>query len=218
MARLLLLRHAESEWNAQGRWQGWADPPLTAHGVRQAEEAAAKLRAEGLTAVVASDLQRARRTAAVAAQALGIEDPVHIEPGLREYDVGVWSGLSRPEIQSRWPGELDDWRHGRSHSTPGGEAYEGFVARILGALRRTAQTFADHRTLVVTHGGVIGAIERQLGSAIRRHPHLSGRWLEVEEHEVRCGAEVDLLDARPNTPRTQRDALGETNEADDLPR
>ncbi|MBA2326593.1 MAG: histidine phosphatase family protein, partial [Actinobacteria bacterium] len=70
--RLFLVRHGESTWNADGRWQGQADPPLSALGEEQACDAAARLAAGGFSRVVASDLQRARRTAEILAEALGL--------------------------------------------------------------------------------------------------------------------------------------------------
>ena len=104
MTRVLLIRHGQSEWNADGRWQGQADPPLTDLGRHQAMHAARNLGA--VDAIVASDLQRASETALIIAEALGV-GPVVLEPGLRERDAGEWSGLTRAEIERDWPGYLD---------------------------------------------------------------------------------------------------------------
>src|SRR5919109_2812903 len=104
MIRLLLVRHGESTWNAQSRWQGQADPPLSPFGERQAEDATVRLaESASITAVWTSDLVRARRTGELIAKRLGL-DAVHDEPRLRERDVGAWSGLTRDEIEARWPG------------------------------------------------------------------------------------------------------------------
>src|SRR5947199_1696320 len=111
MSRLLLLRHGQSEWNAAGRWQGQADIPLTARGERRAEEAVRRLADLGgnpFRAVVASDLRRTVRTAEIMAATLGVTT-LELDVGLREFDVGEWSGLTRPEIEDRWPGQLDKW-------------------------------------------------------------------------------------------------------------
>jgi broad specificity phosphatase PhoE len=90
--RLLCIRHAQSTWNAAGRWQGQADPPLSEQGLRQAEALAERLRGEGwpLRALLTSDLARARETAARLGAAFDL-DP---EPwaALREADLGLWSG------------------------------------------------------------------------------------------------------------------------------
>ena len=104
MTRVLLIRHGQSEWNADGRWQGQADPPLTDLGRHQALHAARNLGT--VDAIVASDLQRASETALIIADALGV-GPVVLEPGLRERDAGEWSGLTRAEIERDWPGYLD---------------------------------------------------------------------------------------------------------------
>src|SRR5687767_11323336 len=94
--RVLLVRHGQSEWNATGRWQGQADPPLTDLGRRQARSAAAALGT--VDAVFASDLQRASETALIIAGELGV-GPVVVDPDLRERDAGEWSGLTRVEIE-----------------------------------------------------------------------------------------------------------------------
>ncbi len=104
MTRLLLIRHGQSEWNADGRWQGQADPPLTDLGRHQARHAARNL--GGGEAIVASDLQRASATALIISAELGV-GPVVLEPDLRERDAGEWSGLTRVEIERDWPGYLD---------------------------------------------------------------------------------------------------------------
>ncbi len=187
MSRLLLLRHGESEWNAEDRWQGWADPPLSARGRLQAAEAGRRLRGEGFTAVASSDLRRARHTAELAAVLLGLPGGVHTEPGLREYDLGVWSGRTRAEIEKEWPGELADWRHGRLDAPPGGETREAFVGRLVAALRRLAAAFPGGTVLVIGHGGAIGTIERELGVERNRALHLAGRWIEVAEGHLVAG-------------------------------
>lgn len=194
MTRLLLLRHGESEWNALGRWQGWADPPLSPEGQDQARVAGRLLRPEGFTAVAASDLQRARVTAEVAASELGLSHRVLIEPGLREYDVGEWSGLTRPEIEARWPGALEAWRHGRLSATPGGETRKAFAARIMAAVERVAATDSAGPVLVITHGGVITTLERLLGADQRRLAHLVGRWLESSPGRLHARDAVFLFE------------------------
>ena len=128
--RVLLVRHGQSEWNAEGRWQGQADPPLTDLGRLQAREAAGALGT--VDAVWASDLQRAVETAAIIADQLGV-GPVVVDPDLRERDAGEFSGLTRPEIAARFPGYLDDGRR-----PPGWEPDEALLARALRALHAIA--------------------------------------------------------------------------------
>src|SRR5690606_13402263 len=105
MTRLLLIRHGESIWNADGRWQAQADPALTDRGREQARAAAASI--GHVDAVVTSDLERAAETGAIIARLLGV-DHVAQEPRLRERDAGSLSGLTRVDIFDRFPGLLHD--------------------------------------------------------------------------------------------------------------
>lgn len=191
---LLLVRHGQSTWNATGRWQGWADPPLSELGEAQAAEAAASLTGMGITAVASSDLVRARRTADILAQALAVE-VVRVDPALREYDVGDWCGLTRPEIEARWPGLLADWHTGRLTATPGGETRKAFVERIMAAVTRlTDCPDLGDRAVVVTHGGVIKALQRSLGVEFDSVPNLSGRWISRgADGELLAGEFVPLV-------------------------
>jgi probable phosphoglycerate mutase len=203
---MLLLRHGESEWNALGRWQGWADPPLSPEGERQAVAAGRLLRPIGFTAVVASDLRRASRTAELAAEAFGLGEAVQIDAGLREYDVGDWSGLTRSEIESQWPGALEDWRQGRLVATPRGEIRDAFVARIAAAVTRVGAAHPNGVVLIITHGGVISAIERSLGADQRRLAHLGGRWIEASGEGLGAGEAVFLFDPDAETEAARHGA------------
>jgi len=115
MTALWFARHGQSTWNAEGRWQGQADPPLSALGRVQAEALAEALAGAGIALLAASDLARARETAAIVGARLGLA-PV-LEPALREHDVGAWSGLTRTEVEARWPAELARFR-ARMPATP----------------------------------------------------------------------------------------------------
>jgi broad specificity phosphatase PhoE len=188
MTRILCLRHAESVWNAAGRWQGQADPPLSDRG--RADSAAAAARLNGsIERIVSSDLVRALETAEIVGGALGID--VDIDPDLREVDVGEWSGLTRDEIDVRWPGGIDGWRAG-TFIPPGAEDPDAFIERVLRALDRVAA--ADSRpALVLTHGGAIGRLEHRLGV----HPgiplpRLAGRWFEIASDVRVLGDRIEL--------------------------
>ncbi|MDP8907588.1 MAG: histidine phosphatase family protein [Chloroflexota bacterium] len=124
-----------SRGGSEGRWQGQSDPPLSDLGRSQAREAGAKLAAADLavTAVVTSDLARARVTGEVLARALGLGLPCE-DRDLREYDVGDWEGLTRPEIEVGWPHQLADWKEDRLLATPGGETRSDFIRRIMAPL------------------------------------------------------------------------------------
>ena len=186
MADLLIVRHGESEWNAAGKWQGWADPALTADGEEQARAAVPALRDQRLQAVACSDLRRARRTAEILAEGLGL-GPVHVDEGLRERNVGDFSGLTTAEIEARWPGVLADWRSGRIQQPPNGEGAE-FVDRVLAAIDRLATQFSGQRVLVVAHGGLIRTLWRHLGGEPGPAHHLGGLWVHLQDHGWANGA------------------------------
>ena len=195
MARLLLVRHGESTWNAAGRWQGWADPPLTDLGRAQAEAAAPA--AAPVDAVVSSDLERARVTAALMAAVLDI-GAVHVETDLRERDVGDYTGLTRAEIEERWPGALSQGNASIARNPRDahfGESIEQLAARVDGALARLAATFAGQRVLVITHGGVVRNLERSFGIEPDPLPNLAGREVVVDPDTgaVELGERVLLL-------------------------
>ena len=196
MSRLLLLRHGESTWNAEHRWQGWADPPLSPRGEGQAAAAARWLAGgdDPFAVVASSDLVRARRTAEIVAGALGLELAA-ADPGLRERDVGHWTGLTTDEIRRDWPTELADWRAGRRSAAPGGEPEAALVARVVAGLGALAASLpAGAAAVVVTHGGVVRAVERHLGTAPSPVGHLCGRWVEAAAGRPRLGLAVVLPD------------------------
>lgn len=188
--RLLLVRHGESTWNAVSRWQGQADPPLSPFGERQAEDAGARLaEIATITAVWASNLVRARRTGDLIAKHLGIAQ-VREEPRLRERDVGAWSGLTRDEIEERWPGYLAARR-----SPPDFEGDDELLARTRAGLAAAVDGSGPGDMLVVTHGGVIRTIERSLGAIPERLPNLGGRWLLADTPtDLSLGERVVLLE------------------------
>ena len=190
MARLLLIRHARSTWNAEGRWQGWADAPLSTSGEGQARALGEMLARSGesFAGAVSSDLSRSVDTARIVAGVLGIAE-VAVEPALRERDVGDWSGRTTEEIELIWPGAIGAWRAGRLDRPPGGEHEPSFRGRVVGAVERLAAR-PEGPLLVVTHGGVIRAVERHLGSDPRSTANLSGRWVEAVDGVLTAGAVV----------------------------
>ena len=154
--RILLARHGETDWNRLGRWQGHADQPLNETGRRQAAELAERLVGDGIIAVYSSDLARARETADAVARRLGLD--VVEDEGLREIDVGSWSGLTRAEVQQRFPEGYARWLRGEiGHD---GETREELTARVVSAVERIAAEHPSDKILVVIHGGAIRAIRR----------------------------------------------------------
>ncbi|HAP77391.1 MAG TPA: histidine phosphatase family protein, partial [Acidimicrobiaceae bacterium] len=138
--RLLVLRHGESEWNALGKWQGQADPPLTEVGMRQAVAVAEQLGT--FDAVWSSTLQRAAHTAAILAEIIGV-GPVQVHPGLMEAAFGPWQGLTIHEIEEGWPGYLAEHRR-----PEGAEEPEQVAQRALQAFREIAAEAPGGEVLV----------------------------------------------------------------------
>lgn len=155
MTTLLLARHGETDWNRARRWQGHADRPLTDRGRAQGAALAERLADVGLDAIYASDLQRARETAAFVAARQGLE--VIELRDLREVDVGSWEGLTREEAEERFPAGYRRWLAGGT-GWDDGETYEQMSARVLTAVGQIAAVHEGGRVLIVSHGGPIRAI------------------------------------------------------------
>jgi broad specificity phosphatase PhoE len=153
---ILLARHGETDWNRERRFQGHADPPLNELGRRQARELADSLADSGVTAVYASPLARARETAEIVAAALGL--PVEPRPALREVDVGSWQGLTRDEVEARYPDDFRRWLEA-GQGWADGESYDDLGRRVVADLLALAARHPGERILVVTHGGPVRAAQ-----------------------------------------------------------
>jgi broad specificity phosphatase PhoE len=165
---LLLVRHGETDWNAVGRLQGQTDRPLSDFGRQQARRLAEELAEEKLEAIYSSDLSRARETAEIVGERLGL--PVVLDPDLREKDWGTWEGLTSIE---------------RDRVAFAGESTEAHQERILRALRRISERHPDDgRVLVVTHGGSMRRVQTAtLGWALPVAENC-GRWLCAAENGI----------------------------------
>ena len=194
MTKLLLVRHGQSEWNAMGRWQGKANPPLTDLGKEQALIAAKKL--PNFSILASSDLVRARETAEIFAKAHDKDsNDILIEPQVQERDAGEFSGLTRDEIDKKFPGYL-----AQNRWPSGWEPDDVLIKRLREGLGRiiTASTESDS-IVVVTHGGCIYALEILLGEEYRRISNLGGRWFELIDDEFYLGERIQLLDPDEET-------------------
>ena len=196
MRQILMVRHGESAWNAVGRWQGQADPPLSDLGRRQAFAACAALGT--VDAIVVSSLQRAFTTGCIIAEHLGV-GPVVVEPDLMERAAGPWEGRTRAEIEAGWPGYLADGRRPEGY-----ERDELLVKRATAALQRVLDEVDAETLLVVSHGGVICALEQHLGEPFVRLPNLGGRWFTSDGSTLRLGPRVLLVEPEGMTaPRLE---------------
>ena len=153
MTLLYLVRHGETDWNREGRWQGHYDRPLSAAGRAQAAAAARRLAGEGISQIHASDLKRAAETAHIIGEACAVE--VRVEGGLREVDVGNWAGLTHEQAKERFP---EGYARRRAGGTGwvGGESYDQMASRVrayVGRLLDSAR--GSDRIALICHSGVI---------------------------------------------------------------
>lgn len=189
---LFLARHGQSTWNAQQRWQGQADPPLSELGRQQAWSASAGVGTVDM--IFASPQQRALETATIISQAVGV-GPVMAVEGLRERSAGAWSGLTKDTIEEQFPGWLANDQRPDDF-----ESDDELLARVLPALDAIALEGAGGAILVVCHGGVIKAVESHLGLQEGRVPNLSGRVLKAKgKGKWLAGQQIQLLDSGQST-------------------
>jgi len=184
-----LIRHGETDWNAEGRWQGFADVPLNESGRDQARQAAEGLRRAKIDRIITSDLLRAQQTAQIINAVLAV--PLHTDPRLREINVGMWEGMTAAEIEQQYPTEYAQNR--RLPYTemyfPGGESRAELAARSSSALGELVAMYAGEHLLVATHGGTIRMILYDLAGytpqgkvencALSLLAHHAGRWRVV---------------------------------------
>ena len=159
MTDLIFIRHGETDWNRQQRFQGQIDVPLNATGHLQAQRLAQALAGESFDLLLSSDLQRARQTIAPLEQRLA--RPARVQADWREQGFGVLEGLSVGEIKAQHPELWAQWlRHDADYSLPRGESVRRFHARVTDALRELVRQHEGRRLLIVTHGGVLDMLWR----------------------------------------------------------
>ena len=186
--RLVLVRHGRTEWNLSGRAQGQADVALDDVGRAQAKETAAALAALSPVRLWTSDLARARETAAFLEEATGLVAVP--DPALREYAVGVRSGLTHPEFAARFPAEHAAWESGQDGPLVEGEEPTAAVrARLVPALASYLGSLEPGETgIAVTHGaclkvglaGLLGWPDEQYQDLVGIH---NGGWVVVAQRE-----------------------------------
>jgi len=157
--KFTIVRHGETEWNLSGRWQGHADAPLSERGETQALALGKRFKDEAFDAFYVSDLGRALKTAELMGEAQ--EFDFTRDPRLRERDLGVMQGLTTAEMRERCPDVFDAFRNeGSDYVVPEGESFRQFHDRCIEALEDYAERHVGERVLLVTHGGVLGAVFR----------------------------------------------------------
>ncbi|ELY2737628.1 2,3-diphosphoglycerate-dependent phosphoglycerate mutase GpmB [Cronobacter dublinensis] len=157
MLQVYLVRHGETQWNAERRIQGQSDSPLTEKGEHQAMQVAQRAKALGITHIISSDLGRTRRTAEIIAQGCGCE--VILDARLRELDMGI---LERRHLDTLTD-EEEGWRRQLVNGTPDGripqgESMQEVSDRMHGALNACLELPEGSRPLLVSHGMALGCL------------------------------------------------------------
>lgn len=165
MTELILIRHGETDWNRELRFQGHVDVPLNATGHEQARRLAERLAAERLAVdhLVCSDLIRTQQTAAPSLQALlpQLRIETLTDSSLREQSFGIVDGMRVDDIKAGHAEAWSQWlRFEADSGMPGGETTRQFHARVMDAMRRIAQQYQGQKVMVVTHGGVLDMVWR----------------------------------------------------------
>jgi glucosyl-3-phosphoglycerate phosphatase len=185
--RVLLLRHGRTAWNAERRFQGQADPPLDEVGRMQAVEVAGLVTAMRPALIVSSDLQRAAQTATPLAELSGAK--LITDERLRERSLGHWEGLTRDDVERRYPDEFADWIAGRDISRRGGESRAQVAARSRACFEELPDVDV---AVIVTHSATAMALcASVLGLSQGVHvlsPLANCHWSELRhEDEDRSG-------------------------------
>lgn len=175
--RFFLFRHGETDWNAEGRFQGHLDIPLNVTGREQARELGLKLRGMNLEVIVSSDLSRALETARIVAEVLRLDPAkIHQDPGIREAHLGDAQGLTLDEIREKLGHDLlSRWRSNQVSdadiSYPGGETGTQVLERVTTSLQRIVdQNPHWKRVGIATHGGVIRRFVHRILSDASKEP------------------------------------------------
>jgi probable phosphoglycerate mutase len=159
MTELILLRHGETDWNRELRFQGHVDVGLNTIGLEQAQRLARRLAGERADRLYASDLLRARQTAQPVASALDLATVS--DAALREQSFGQVDGMSVDDIKARHPQAWEGWlRFHEDYCMPEGESTRQFHARVMDAVHRLVAAHPGETLVVVTHGGVLDMIYR----------------------------------------------------------
>ncbi|MHB8171001.1 MAG: alpha-ribazole phosphatase [Thermincolia bacterium] len=157
MTKIFLVRHGETDWNNQMRYQGHSDIPLSEKGLAQARALSTKLAGEEIHAFYASDLSRARETAEIVARPHG--KTVITKPALRETKFGAWEGLKYTEIKEKFPEVVEKWAMDPvATRIPDGESLQDVADRVMAGLEEILKNHPDERVVVAAHGGTIRVI------------------------------------------------------------
>jgi 2,3-bisphosphoglycerate-dependent phosphoglycerate mutase len=204
---LIAIRHGETEWNSQGRFQGHLNSVLNADGLAQAEALGEYLSRERFDLLLSSDLGRALQTASAIAMCSGHD--VVVEPRLRERCMGIFQGLTPDEAEARYPGEYARFRgHDPDYVIPDGESMRQFFERSVACFTDLATRHTGLTLVAVTHGGVLAMLYRHArampleaprdfplhNTGVNRFRHRQGAW------QLQNWGEIGHLDVALDDP------------------
>jgi broad specificity phosphatase PhoE len=160
MLQLFLVRHAETDWNAQRRYQGHSDIPLNENGVNHARQLAVRLQHQDIDLVFSSDLKRALQTSQILMGSREIQ--IQTDPRLRELNFGILEGHTFEEGLARWPDMITAWVQDNNLPPQGGETIDEFNRRVSSFFDEIRQNYAQQKVLIVSHGGPLRVIMQGL--------------------------------------------------------
>lgn len=228
MTDFLLIRHGETAWNRELRFQGQLDVPLNAMGFEQAQrlktrmvQALVEWQAQGRvpTRLISSDLLRAQQTAQPVAEVLG--HTCILNAGLREQCYGMFEGLRSPDIQAQHPEAWQRWlAFDADEAVAGAETTRAFHDRVIAALQDLAKQYAGEHVVVVTHGGVLDMVWRHAQAISLSGPRVCDipnaglnqvSWLDGALH-IQAWADAEHLADLPAQPVYSQKRLLEARE------
>jgi broad specificity phosphatase PhoE len=163
LERIYLIRHGQTDWNREGRWQGFEQTSLNSEGLAQAQALAEYLRQYPITAVYTSDLSRALQTANALAQALNLQP--ELDERWRERHLGIFQGLTRAEINARYPKEMDAMHTDRfNYVIPNGESQRQVQERAWEAWQQVINHAPGPEAAIVSHGGTLKTLLMKLSN------------------------------------------------------
>lgn len=197
MTKVIFVRHGQTEWNINGRYQGQSDVPLSAKGIEQAKLLAKNFPVANIAAVYASDLSRAMTTAKIVADKFNL--PVQGEPSFRELNFGDWEGLTYDEIVSGWQDAMKNFLlHPDILVVPHGESFQMVQKRAVARLNELLAKHEGDTILIVAHGAVLRTL---LAAAL--HMPLEYLWsirqfntaVNIVRYEANANPTVELLNS-----------------------
>lgn len=166
MARLILLRHGESQWNLENRFTGWVDVPLSPRGIQEAKDAGEKLRTFKFDRAFTSVLARANETLRLALETIGQTGiPVEKDKALNERMYGELQGLNKDETAKKYgEAQVKIWRRSYDVRPPGGESLKDTAERVLPYYEQTIKPYLlkGDSILIAAHGNSLRALIMEL--------------------------------------------------------